>query len=143
MKNTKRLTVNTSGPAAVFARQCGFALLVATMLSAAILVVLALVISNINISFTLHQTLTTVGAALSLLFAARFVAKRRQQNGLFLGLITGFLFFFLVFLLSLASPSGALSAQMAVKLAVFVCAGALGGILGVSAATKPRKIKAA
>jgi putative membrane protein (TIGR04086 family) len=101
----------------------------------------AFIMSAVSIPFQLHQTIATVSVVLALFFSALIIGKRRKQNGLILGFISGFIVFLLLLILTLFLGSREFTIQTVVKLIALLCAGGLGGMVGVQNSQKTRKIK--
>lgn len=141
MGKLKSVVIQNKTPIREFAGQCGLACMIASIMTLALLGVLAAIRININMPFSAHQPLTTILAASSTLAAAYMVSKKRKRTGLVLGACTGFFAFVLVTVLSVIILGEAASGQIYVKLVALVSAGGLGGLIGASKGSKQKKLK--
>ena len=90
----------------------------------------------------IYGTLATAGAVLSQLAGCFAAAKKRGQNGLLLG-ITAAAVTAAAYSVTGIIIGGGFPQQAAVKPAALLCAGGIGGILGVNTGRKaPKSIKA-
>lgn len=141
MSNIKTKMKQNKTPLREFANDCGMACAIAFMITAGLLCAFAAVRVSVNMPFSIHQPVTTAIIALAIFTAANMIGRRRQKNGLILGLSVGFIFFIVVMALSAFIIKSPATPQMFIKLIAFLCAGALGGVAGVSKSNKPQKIK--
>lgn len=143
MSNIKSVLKQNKTPLREFAGHCGIACAIAIIASLGLLCIVAAIRTSVNLPFASHQPITTGIAVLATLFACYLAGKRRQRNGLLLGATVGLLMFILLEILSAIFVKQPLSGQTLIKLLALLCAGGLGGIWGVSKATKlmAKKIK--
>lgn len=134
---SKRNTIkkNTDTPLKQFAMDCSAGSGITIVIASALLCVTAVVLTNVDVPFELHQPITTIITSLATLVSSYLIGQKRQKTGLVLGLSVGGLVFLLLFLISAIFGDKILSMQTLVKLVSILAAGGFGGLFGVSRQT--------
>ena len=141
MERMKSAVKRSKPPIREFAGQCGFALMIAAMLTTALLGLFAAACVGIDVPFLVHGPVTTVLASVSVLAAAYLVGRHREKTGLALGACTGLAMFCFIALLSLILRDEPATGRIYVKLLALVCSGGIGGLAGVNKKTKKKKLR--
>lgn len=107
--------------------------------SALLLGVHAAVVTKVDIAHALYPTTTTVLLGVAQFLSSFLMLRRYRENGFLLGSGSALVVFLFLMLLSSISLGGKFTPAALTKLVIVVCAGGLGGILGVNTAEKSRK----
>lgn len=130
-------------PGKAFLKTCALALACALAAGAGLFCAAAAVLVRTDVPFALHQPITTVLLASAVFLVCDITCRKTGKNGLLTGLCVGAGVFLCLFAAGLICGTE-LTAQSLVKLAALTCAGALGGLVGMSrkvaAQTKKRKL---
>lgn len=109
-------------------------------ITAALISAASVLISKIDISSALYEPVTTAIMAVGTLSAAYIISKKRRADGLALGATAGALLFCALALTAAVFTERGITSQALVKLLALVSAGGIGGVLGVSAKSKAKKL---
>ena len=135
MSKSNAINKNADTPLKQFAKDCGAGGGITIVIASALLCVTAVVLTNVDVPFELHQPITTIITSLATLASTYLIGQKRQKSGLVLGLSVGGLVFLLLFLISAIFGDKVISMQTLVKLVSVLAAGGFGGLFGVSKKT--------
>lgn len=108
---------------------------------AAAIAVAALIFSSVDFNESAVGTVAVISSAIGCFLAAYFVAKYLRSRGMIVGAAVGGIAFLFIFTTGLIAGE-AVTLRALYKMAILVCAGALGGSLGVLKKEKTRKHRA-
>ncbi|MBR5501547.1 MAG: TIGR04086 family membrane protein [Oscillospiraceae bacterium] len=125
-----------------FAKHTATGCIISTLLTAVLFAAESFVALQLDPPHDIYGTLATAGAVISQLMGCFAAAKKRGKNGLLLG-VAAAAAVALVYAAVGIFMGGEFPQQAAAKMAALLCAGGIGGILGVNTGRKtPKAVKA-
>lgn len=139
-KAKKKTTTAPTSLAVSILRSGALSSALGAAVTAALISATAVLISKTDITSALYEPITTAIISVGTLVAAYITCKKRRSDGLAVGATAGGLLFCALALAAAVFTERGITSQALVKLLALVSAGGIGGVLGVSAKSKAKKL---